>query len=136
MPHLVLTRHQHFFCSSLLLPLPYSSLLMLGIKKSLNKPPSEPWYKIWSRHRHQICTCALYLKGFQILFQLKIPHHETYVNVKPIPQMITCYLSEFDSDEISVFSTWFGLRNFGILGLGSRNNSRTKDSGCGRNKRI
>ena len=38
--------------------------------------------------------------------------------------------------EISVFSTWFGLRKFGRLGLGSKINSRTKDSGCSCNIRI
>ena len=38
--------------------------------------------------------------------------------------------------EISVFSTWFGLRKFGRLWLGSKINSRTKDSGCSCNPRI
>ena len=38
--------------------------------------------------------------------------------------------------EISAFSTWFGLRNSGRLGIGYRKDSRTKDSGCSCNQRI
>ena len=38
--------------------------------------------------------------------------------------------------EISVFSTWFGLRKFGRLELGPRNDSSTKESGCSCNQRI
>ena len=38
--------------------------------------------------------------------------------------------------EISVFSTWFCLRKFGRFGIGSRNNSRTKYSGCSCNQII
>ena len=35
-----------------------------------------------------------------------------------------------------MFSTWFGLRNFRILGLGSKRDSRTKYSGCSCNQII
>ena len=38
--------------------------------------------------------------------------------------------------KISVFSTWFGWRKFGRLEIGSKINSRTKDSGCSCNLRI
>ena len=38
--------------------------------------------------------------------------------------------------EIKLFNTQFGLRKFVILKLGSREISRTKDSGCGCNKII
>ena len=38
--------------------------------------------------------------------------------------------------EISFFSTWFGLRNFGRLGLEPKRDYSTKDSGCSWNQRI
>ena len=42
----------------------------------------------------------------------------------------------YGAGEISVFSTLFGLKKLGRLGIGSRKDSRIIDSGYGCNQRI
>ena len=89
---------------------------------------------IWVSYRHLISVIMEYFKILKTSTDLR--RTLLFFEVKKGRKYPLKYQTLLRFGEISVFSTWSELRKFGRLGLGSKINSRTKDSGCSCNLRI
>ena len=95
----------------------YQKIPLYSYVSVIISPPWSPLYQIFCHH------CCSYNSDVYIS-----PH---LWRITVIPDISVLQLGE-----ISVFSNWFRLGQFGRLGVGPRKDSSTKDSWCSYNQRI